>query len=264
MRVIRHYVGNDLRNFNYLVGSESTREAIAIDPLDAEALLEIAGEIGWSIKLIINTHEHHDHIAGNPVIRRETGAKIGAHPMSVGVIPSVDIALGNGTVVEVGDVRLRVLWTPGHTAAHLCLLSIRSTARESAAFFSGDTLFNAAAGNCRNGGDVSDLYGTFNTVITGLDDSTLLYPGHDYLLNNIRFALNCEPCNPNAASMERRILGLDGHSMPVLTLGEERSYNPFLRLSSSEIQHRLRQTYPDMSVHPKEVFTALRRSRDNW
>lgn len=264
MRVIRHYVGNDLRNFNYLVGSDFTREAIVIDPLDAEAMLGIADENGWSIKLIINTHEHHDHIGGNPIIRQATGAKVCAHEKLVGIIPFVDVALRNGSFIELGDIRLRVLLTPGHTAAHICLLSIPTDMGESACLFSGDTLFNAAAGNCRNGGDVLDLYHTFDEVLSRLDDSTLLYPGHDYLLNNIRFALDCEPGNLHAEAMESRVSKLAGPIMPVITLGEERLYNPFLRLSSQRILQRLRNTYPDMSTNARDIFIALRRSRDNW
>ena len=61
--------------------------------------------------------------------------------------------------------------------------------------FSGDTLFNARAGNCKNGGNVDELFDTFVREIAPLPDSTLLYPGHDYMKNNLAFALDRDPYN---------------------------------------------------------------------
>ena len=90
MRVIRHYVKNELRNFNYVIGFDKTGKAVAVDPLDADAVLGIAEHHGWAIKLIINTHEHWDHIGGNPRITASTGAMVCAHHLSVGTIPAID------------------------------------------------------------------------------------------------------------------------------------------------------------------------------
>ena len=79
MQVIRRYMHNGLRNFNYLIGCEETRQAIALDPLDGEQMVALAEEQGYQIKLIINTHEHHDHIGGNPAVQAATGAPVWAH-----------------------------------------------------------------------------------------------------------------------------------------------------------------------------------------
>lgn len=264
MRVIRHYVENELRNFNYVIGCDETGQAIVVDPLDADAVLRIAEQNGWAIKLIINTHEHWDHIDGNPLITASTGAMVCAHHLSIGSIPAIDRPLRENEIVELGSIKLNVLSTPGHTAGHICLLSLPAEAGQPAAFFSGDTLFNASAGNCRNGGNVEDLYGTFRTVISALADETLLYPGHDYLSNNLRFALDCDSGNQAAVRLLDQVQSLDGHSVPVLTLGDERTYNPFLRLTEPAVIHRVAHAFPDAEMGPREIFIGLRRLRDNW
>src|SRR3546814_6653314 len=89
-----------------------------------------------------------------------------------------------GDVVKVGrTVELESLDTPGHTMSHVCLLS----RGDQPALFCGDTLFNAGAGNCHNGGHPSELYQTFAGQLAKLPDDTLIYPGHDYIGNNLRF-----------------------------------------------------------------------------
>ncbi|WP_371916795.1 hydroxyacylglutathione hydrolase [Pseudomonas sp. VI4.1] len=264
MKVVRHYVENELRNFNYLLGCDRTHQAIVIDPLDHQAVLSLADQHGWTIRVILNTHEHHDHIDGNPFVRQVTGAEVWAHRNLCSVIPHVAKGLVENEFIELGDIRLKVLFTPGHTSAHVCFVSIPKSPADSSCFFSGDTLFNASAGNCRNGGNVHDLYATFSKVISSLPDSTLLYPGHDYLLNNLNFALSCDEKNQHAAMLREKVLTLSGSNMPIMNLGEERQYNPFLRLEQPEIRHKVCATYPELSCEPHEIFTGLRRLRDNW
>ena len=89
MKVVRLYMNNRLRNFNYIIGCEQTQQAIALDPMDGEAVIAAAKAKGWQIKLIINTHEHHDHIEGNPVVQQATGAAIWASEHAMTKIPNV-------------------------------------------------------------------------------------------------------------------------------------------------------------------------------
>ena len=108
--------------------------------------------------------------------------------------------LGAGDVVKVGKtVELEALDTPGHTMSHVCLLSHT----DQPALFCGDTLFNAGAGNCHNGGHPAELYKTFAEQLAKLPPSTLIYPGHDYIENNLRFTLNREPDNRQAQADAR-------------------------------------------------------------
>ena len=102
-------------------------------------------------------------------------------------------------------VELEVLDTPGHTMCHVCLRSHT----DQPALFCGDTLFNAGAGNCHNGGHPEELYKTFDRAARQAAASTLIYPGHDYIENNLRFTLDREPDNKGAREMLDKLSGQD-------------------------------------------------------
>ena len=154
MIVEQIYTNNAWRNFNYLIACPETGEAIAIDPLEHEKCLSAAKRLGWNIVKILNTHEHGDHTGGNGPMIAATGAKLLAHHAAKNKIPDMDIGLKAGDIIKLGrTIELEVLDTPGHTMSHVCLLS----QTEQPALFCGDTLFNAGAGNCHNGGHPEEL-----------------------------------------------------------------------------------------------------------
>jgi hydroxyacylglutathione hydrolase len=257
------WTGNAYRNFNYLIACSETGEALAIDPLDHEKCLKAAKEEGWDITQILNTHEHHDHIGGNEAMVRATGAKILAHRNAADKIPDMARGLGAGDVVKVGKtVELEALDTPGHTMCHVCLLS--HTDRP--ALFCGDTLFNAGAGNCHHGGHPAELYKTFSGQLARLSPATLIYPGHDYIENNLRFTLNREPDNLRAQDMLDRLANQDPNDAYVSTLDVEMQINTFFRLSSPTVIAKLREAFPDLpdEPDPRTVFLKLRELRNRW
>ncbi len=158
MLVEQIWTANSWRNFNYLIACPETGEALAVDPLDHRKCLARARENGWEITQILNTHEHGDHTGGNRPMIQATGAKLLAHANARDRIAGIDRGLSAGDVLKVGKtVELRALDTPGHTMSHICLLSETNQP----ALFCGDTLFNAGAGNCHNGGHPEELYRTF-------------------------------------------------------------------------------------------------------
>lgn len=260
MKVIRLYMNNRLCNFNYILGCEQTKQAIALDPLDAEAVLAASEAQGWNIKLIINTHEHHDHIEGNPGVQAATGAPIWASEHAIGKIPNVSRGLVAGEVIELGSMVFKILPTPGHTPVHVCLLTL---SEDTPILFSGDTLFNACAGNCFNGGNVDEMYESFQRELAPLPDETILYPGHDYMKNNLGFSLAWEPGNQDAETWKEKVENLKPENMPYMTLGQERLYNPFLRLNNQTVIQNLKGKGDDIKSD-RDVFTALRRHRDRW
>ena len=192
MIVERLWPGNAYRNFRYLIACADTGEALAVDPLDHALCARVARERGFTITQILNTHEHLDHTGGNEGLRAVTGAKLLAHAGAAAKIGGVDRGLARGDVIRVGrSIELECLDTPGHTMAHICLFAHAPEP----ALFSGDTLFNAGAGNCHNGGNPQDLYATFVEQLAKLPADTRVYPGHDYIENNLRFTLAREPDN---------------------------------------------------------------------
>jgi hydroxyacylglutathione hydrolase len=263
MIVERIWTGNAYRNFNYLVVCPDSGEALAIDPLDSGKCLNAAKANGWRITQILNTHEHHDHTGGNAAVVAATGAKVIAHHKAGASIPGVDRGVQAGDVIKVGKrVELECMDTPGHTLCHICLRAHG----EHSAIFSGDTLFNAGAGNCHNGGDVGELYATFAEQIAGLPDDTRVYPGHDYIENNLKFTLSREPGNQAALDLLPKVTGHDPATSIVTTLGQEKAYNSFMRLANPAVIDKLRESFPDLPAKPdaRTVFAKLRELRNKW
>jgi len=257
------WTANAYRNFNYLIACEQTGEALAVDPLDHEKCLQAAREQGWNITQILNTHEHRDHTGGNDALVRSTGAKILAHKNAKDTIPGMARGLSAGDVIKVGKtVELEALDTPGHTMSHVCLLSHT----DQPALFSGDTLFNAGAGNCHNGGHPAELYKTFSEQLVKLPASVSIYPGHDYIQNNLRFTLNREPDNRLAQELLDKLADQDPNRAFVSTLDVEREVNTFFRLSSGSVIAELRKSFPDLpdQPDPRTVFLKLRELRNSW
>ncbi len=263
MIVKQIWTGNNYRNFNYLIACSETGEALAIDPLDSAKCLKAAKDEGWQITQILNTHEHHDHIGGNEQVVAATGAKILAHKNAGAKIPGMSRALSAGDVIKVGKtVELEALDTPGHTMCHICLCS----RGPKPALFSGDTLFNAGAGNCHNGGSPGEMYKTFAEQLEKLPKDTLLYPGHDYIENNLKFTLNREPDNQAAQKMLTEVSGQNVDQAYVSTLAVEREVNTFFRLTSPSVIAKLRESFPDLPANPdpRTVFLKLRELRNTW
>src|ERR1700756_3205350 len=232
MIVEQIWTANAGRNFNYLIACAETGEALAIDPLDHQKCLAAARAKGWTIKQILNTHEHRDHTGGNQQVIAVTGAPVLAHANAKDRIPEMTRGLRAGDVIKVGKtVELECLDTPGHTMSHICL----RTHGDTPALFCGDTLFNAGAGNCHNGGHPNELYGTFATQLSKLPDDTLVYPGHDYIVNNLRFPLSREPDNAKAQELLPKMEKQDpGHAL-VTTLAQEKEINTFFRLHNPSV-----------------------------
>lgn len=263
MIVLQIYADNPLRNFHYLIACPETRDTIVIDPLDVKKCLDAAAGEGLKITKILNTHEHWDHIDGNAEMRAETGAQVYAHYGAVEKIGNVDVGLHARDIISIGNtVSLTVMDTPGHTMSHLCLLS----GGDQPALFCGDTLFNAGAGNCHNGGNPDILYDTFSQQLDRLADQTRIYPGHDYIINNLEFTLNREPGNTAAHMMLEKLCDQNPNNAHITTMGEERGINSFFRLTNPEIIQKLKSENTGISDNPepREIFKALRQLRNHW
>jgi len=171
--------------------------------------------------------------------------------------------LGAGDIIKIGrTIELEALDTPGHTMSHICVLS----RTDNPGLFCGDTLFNAGAGNCHNGGHPADLFDTFANQLAKLADNTLVYPGHDYIANNLQFTLDREPDNAKAAALLETVEDQNPDSALISTLGIEKEVNSFFRLHSPSIINRLRVAFPDLpdTLDAKTVFIKLRELRNSW
>jgi len=173
----------------HLLADERSREAIAIDtaiPSLAWIRDELAAR-GWTLKLIVSTHGHWDHIGDNAAVAAHTGAQIAVHPLDAHrltdpqpiwapfeIPPSVPaVELAEGGEVRFGAIRLSVLHTPGHTEGSVCLWSA-----EDGLLFSGDTLFAAGWGRTDlAGGSDEQMVESLSRLAT-LDAAATVLPGH--------------------------------------------------------------------------------------
>lgn len=237
----RFYANNDLRNFSYLIYDDKTGNSWVIDPWDARPFTEYINKQGLTLKGILNTHGHFDHIRGNAELIKHFNAPVKK--------------LNSGESVQLDDSSsLDVLASPGHTLDHQVF--VWRNRHSSPVLFSGDTIFNAGVGNCRGGGDVDLLFETVQKLTADLPLDTILQPGHDYLRRNLEFALTVDPDNK---IIRERLKEVDDDPLKrvPLTLRQERETNPFLRLDSEEI----RQKFGDSG---RSLFIKLRSLRDNW
>ncbi|MEH6557319.1 MAG: hydroxyacylglutathione hydrolase [Oceanicoccus sp.] len=258
MEIHQVYTESELRNFTYFIELEDG-SALVIDPWDAAEVNRVLRQKQLSLRAIINTHEHWDHIQGNPELVAEHGCEVWAHSNGQGKVPGLSRMLTAGELIDLdGGSQLRVLDTPGHTYAHLCFLVLEQGM--AVAVFTGDTLFNAGVGHCRSG-DVDSLYQTISEQFNSLDDNVLVYPGHDYLENNLRFTLSVETDNRQAKEWLPRAIAADLTVAPLVTcIGDEREFNSFFRLANTQI----RKCLSAENATDKEVFVKLRSLRDSW
>lgn len=160
------------QNFAYIIGDEKAKVASVIDPAwEVDKLLDACAEFDLKVIYVINTHSHHDHVEGDEAVAKRTGAKIVMHEKSP---LRKDIAVKDGDTINVGSVRVKVLYTPGHCPDHICLLA-------DSKLMTGDLLFVGECGRSDlAGGNSGDLYDSLTTKILPLDDAIGVYPGHDY------------------------------------------------------------------------------------
>jgi glyoxylase-like metal-dependent hydrolase (beta-lactamase superfamily II) len=173
----------------HVVADAVSREAIAIDTA-IPSLAFVTGALaarGWTLKLIVSTHGHWDHIGDNAAVAAHTGAPIAVHPLDRSrlehpgsslapfeIPPSIPaVELAEGGVIRFGGLRLEVLHTPGHTEGSVCLwVADQST------LFSGDTLFAGGWGRVDLPGGSADAMAESLARLAGLDDRVRVLPGH--------------------------------------------------------------------------------------
>lgn len=212
--VVKQAAIGPMMNYVYLIGCAESREAAVVDPAwDVRQILEISRDSELAIKHILLTHGHPDHINALEPLLEDTDARVYIHVDEVDYMREVAQSFGmstefmnrranniqtvsDGEEIAVGKLPIRCLHTPGHTPGSQCFLVENC-------LFSGDTLFVDACGRVdMPGGDPKKMWWSLNHILRALDDSTIIYPGHDY-----------------------------GGS-PTSTIGEQKQTNPYMNYDS--------------------------------
>jgi glyoxylase-like metal-dependent hydrolase (beta-lactamase superfamily II)/rhodanese-related sulfurtransferase len=159
---------------SYLVGCEETRQAIVIDPKleEADRYLALATEKGFRIRYLADTHTHADHFTATRELGRQLGVPVAMHRSSAA--PFVDLRVEDGDTLMVGNLRLGVIETPGHTSDSLCLVLPDRV-------LTGDTLLIGGTGRTDlPTGDPEALHDSLFHKLAPLEDRLLVFPAHDY------------------------------------------------------------------------------------
>ncbi len=169
MLVRQIQTGGD-RNFAYLVGDEATRRAAVVDPsYTPSAVVQAAQENGLTIVRAFCTHDHHDHTNGNVEFERLTGVR----PLLFGdTDPETGRTVEDGASFPLGELTIRILHTPGHTADSICI-------HIGDAVFTGDTLFVGKVGGTDLGDGARAEYDSLHGKLMALPGETRVFPGHD-------------------------------------------------------------------------------------
>jgi hydroxyacylglutathione hydrolase len=227
VEVVRIPVLSD--NYVWLVRENTSGEVMVIDPAVADPVLAKADELGWTITHIWNTHWHPDHTGGNAVIKAATGCVITGPAAEAERIPTLEVHVRGGDVVQFGKTKATVIDVPAHTAGHIAY----HFDYEGIAFV-GDTLFAMGCGRLFEG-TAAQMYDNMRKL-EGLGDETVIYCAHEYTQSNGRFALSVEPDNAALIDRMATVNAMRERGEPTVptTIGEERATNPFMRASSIE------------------------------
>jgi len=208
--IFKQYEVGNFSVFCYLIGDEEAGEALFIDPADdTDRLLSEARSYDLTVKFIVNTHFHVDHIMGNAAMVRKTGAKIVIHEADAPFLvqqpqdlllmfratpsPPADILVKDGDIIRIGKIDLKVLHTPGHSPGGIALYG-------KGMVFTGDTLFVGAVGRTDFPGSSWEVMeASIRNKLYSLPGETVVYPGHNY------------------------------GATPSSTIQDERRHNPFVR-----------------------------------
>lgn len=211
-------------NYIWLVHESESGATMVVDPAEAETVLAEADRRGWTISAVWNTHWHPDHTGGNAAIKAATGAKVIAPAAEAARIPTADLLVGEGDVLELGAAKASVLFVPAHTAGHIAYHFT-----EARAVFVGDTLFAMGCGRLFEG-TAEQMFANMQRL-AALPPETVVYCAHEYTQSNGRYALEVEPDNAALVARMAKVDALRAEDQPTVptTIGDERATNPFMR-----------------------------------
>ncbi len=243
-------------NFGCLVHDVESRRTAAIDAPDAGAIKAALNHRGWVLTDIFVTHHHRDHVEGIPALKADFDLAVTGPREEADKIGGLDVMVTPGQVVMLGATAFAVIGTPGHTLGHVVYYN-----GYDGHLFSGDALFSLGCGRMFEGKPGPMWEGLKR--LRDLPDETLLYCGHEYTVENARFAQSVDPRNAalNIRAGEVRRMRAEGRFTVPVSLGMEKRTNPFLRADRPELAYAMGL---EPGLDASAVFAALRSAKDNF
>ncbi len=237
------------------------KNAIVVDPGDADAVFDVLRSEGLSLTAILVTHHHGDHVGGVEDLHAGTGAKVygPAHE----VMPDPITRLSQGDTLNELGLKFEVIDVPGHTSGHIAFFC--PDLNGTPVLFCGDTLFSGGCGRLFEG-TPAQMQASLD-ALAELPDNTRVCCAHEYTLSNLKFARAVEPDNAELIQYQKDCIALRDTDQPTLpsNMALERAINPFLRTRETGVAHAAHGF--DARVNPADavsVLAALREWKNNF
>ncbi|EDO44424.1 predicted protein [Nematostella vectensis] len=256
-------------NYSYIIVDITTSSAVVVDPSDPEAVKDVLNKEKLQLEAVLTTHKHWDHSGGNTSLKADFpsvavyGSELDDAPgLTHTRKPLCDISNFSG---KVSQLSFTAFSTPGHTAGHVVYLLHGAVFNSVDSLFSGDLLFLGGCGRIFEGAP-GEMLESLQTV-SSLKDDTLLWPGHDYAMKNLMFALTIEPSNYHLRAKMDWVVEMRNNKYMTSpsTIGEEKLYNPFLRTHLAIVGSAVGFTQDDdVNLRAVSVLKALRERKNNF
>jgi len=221
-------------NYMYLITDEATKQAAIVDPVAPDTVLEAVQAEGVELTKILTTHHHWDHAGGNEELVKKSSKPLEVYggDKRIGALTH---EVKDGDKFKIGEIDVECMFTPCHTTGHICYYL--KDPKGKSAVFTGDTLFVAGCGRFFEG-TPEQMYTALVEKLANLPDNTLVFCGHEYTQQNLKFARHVEAENRYilkaiAEADQKRSKGLP--TVPS-TIGDEKRINPFMRVMMGTIQ----------------------------
>lgn len=258
MRIVPIPVLSD--NYSYLIIDDKSNEAAIVDPAEPHKVTPVISEHKVKLTHLLTTHHHADHSGGNEEMAEKfSGLTVVGSARDSQRIPALAKGVAEGDLFNVGGLQVKVYEVPCHTRGHVFYVVSDKSAGGPSVLFSGDTLFIAGCGRFFEG-DGAQMYHALIEVASKLPDDTLVYPGHEYTVQNLIFAKHVEPDNKAvqeflAECQQKRARG--EFTVPS-TIGLEKKVNPFMRVREPSVAKAAGAT------DPVEVMSIIRQKKDSF
>lgn len=247
-------------NYMYLVICPKTREAAVVDPVNPEKVLRAVKSTGVKLTTVLVTHHHWDHAGGNEkLLQLRPGLRVFGGDDRIKEL--TDKVNKDNVNITIGSLTAQSLFTPCHTTGHVCYFiagDAESPAERPPVVFTGDTLFTSGCGKFFEG--TAQQMQAAMDKLGSLPPETRVYNGHEYTVNNLKYAQHVEPDNQ---AVKEKLLWAQtqrAQKKPTIpsTIAEEKSINPFMRTREASVQKHTGQQ------DPVSTMNALRQEKDRF
>uniref|UniRef100_A0A8C2G2I7 Hydroxyacylglutathione hydrolase, mitochondrial n=1 Tax=Cyprinus carpio TaxID=7962 RepID=A0A8C2G2I7_CYPCA len=242
-------------NYMYLLIDEDTKEAAIVDPVEPQKVVDAVKKHGVKLKTVLTTHHHWDHAGGNEkLVKLMPGLTVYGGDDRVGALTQ---KVTHYNTFKVGSLNVKCLSTPCHTRGHICYFVTKENSTEPPAVFTGDTLFVAGCGKFFEG-TADEMYKALIDVLGRLPPETRVYCGHEYTINNLKFARHVEP---NNEAIQKKLTWAkdkydNGEPTIPSTVADEFTFNPFMRVREKSVQEHAGTS------DPIEAMRSIRKEKD--